>query len=278
MTGVRCLGHRHPAHAAVVLLLLSLAGCRVHSPATRLVLASTTSTQDSGLFDELLPAFEKVHPEQDIVVVAVGSGEALELGRRGDADVLLVHSPAAESTYVAEGRAQERRPVMYNDFVVVGPAADPAGIRGMTDAAAALQRIAGAGATFVSRGDESGTHAKERSLWTAAALSPAGAWYINAGQGMGEVLNIASEKAAYTLSDRATFLNLRDRLALQLLVEGDVRLRNQYSVIVVQGAKNAKGAVAFADWLTSPAGQDFIGHYGVARFGSALFTPDATAH
>lgn len=240
-----------------------------------IVLSSTTSTEDSGLFDVLIPAFEAAHPSLRVRVLAVGSGQALELGRRGDADVLLTHAPAAESLFVAQGHGEERRPVMYNDFVLVGPAADPAGVRGESDAAAALARIAAAAAPFISRGDDSGTHRKELDLWEAAGLGgpdARGPGYLEAGQGMGEVLRVAAEKEAYTLSDRSTFLFLRD-LPLEVLLEGDPRLTNPYAVIVVRTAKNRAGGRAFADWITSPRGQAVVGAYGRERFGQPLFFP-----
>lgn len=241
----------------------------------RLVLASTTSTEDSGLFDVLIPAFEAEHPGLDIVVVAVGTGEALELGRRGDADLLLTHHPPAESAFVAEGHGTERREVMYNDFVIVGPPADPAGVRGLPDAGEALRQIARSKSPFVSRGDQSGTHLKELALWEAVATTPSGSWYLEAGQGMGEVLRIASERGGYTLADRSTYLFLRDRLSLEILVEGDERLRNPYAVIPVTGNRNVEGARRFIEWITGPEGQAVIGEYGVDRFGKAIFVPSA---
>jgi len=240
-----------------------------------IILASTTSTQDSGLFDEMIPAFEDAYPEYTVKVVAVGTGEALELGRNKDADVLLVHAPASEEEFVAEGYGTERREVMYNDFIIVGPAGDPAGISGMEDAPAALAQIAQAEADFISRGDDSGTHKKELSLWEAAGIEPSGHWYQEVGQGMGEVLRIASESQAYTLTDRATYLNLMDTMELDVLVEGDGALFNQYGVIPVTDASNQEGAQAFADWITSTEGQDLIAQYGVERFGQPLFTPNA---
>ncbi|MBI4545091.1 MAG: substrate-binding domain-containing protein [Gemmatimonadetes bacterium] len=268
--------------AALCILALApagdAAGAQAPSRSERarpLILASTTSTEDSGLFDELIPAFERAHPQYDVKVIAVGSGQALELGKRQDADVLLVHAPAAESAFVAQGYGLERRQVMYNDFVVVGPPADPAGVRGAADAAAALRRIAAASAPFISRGDASGTHQKERQLWQAARLEPVGAWYRDAGQGMGEVLSIASEKQAYTLTDRATYLALQHALLLEVLLEGDPRLFNPYGVIPVSGARNLAGARAFAAWITGREGQALIGRYGVARFGQPLFVPNA---
>lgn len=242
----------------------------------RLIIASTTSTEDSGLFDVLIPAFEAAHPGVDAVVVAVGSGEALELGRRRDADVLLVHSPAAESAFIAQSHGHERREVMYNDFVVVGPPSDPAGIRGLGNAANAFARIAEAEATFVSRGDESGTHVRERELWREAGREPAGMWYRDAGQGMGDVLRIASELGAYTLADRGTYQSLAAGLDLEVLVEGDPGLRNVYSVILVDGARSELAAAAFHAWIRSRAAQALIGEFGAEQFGHSLFTPSAT--
>ena len=259
---------------ALVLLCL-LAACREPTP---LVLASTTSTEDSGLFDVLLPAFMRSHPGIAVRVVAVGTGQALELGRRNDADVLLVHAPAAESAFVAAGYGIRRCVVMHNDFVIVGPVSDPASVRGARDAPSAFRAIADtAAATFVSRGDDSGTHRRELELWRAARAQVAAPWYLEAGQGMGEVLTIASEKGAYTLTDRATYLAMRDRLALVVLLEGDPLLFNQYGVIPVARARNRGGAEAFAAWITSPEGQQVIRTYGVGQFGAPLFTPDATA-
>lgn len=268
----RCRSRR-----SVLVLAAFVAACAESGPpASRpLILASTTSTEDSGLFDVLIPAFEAAHPDHDVRVVAVGTGEALELGRRKDADVVLVHAPAAESAFVAGGYGTDRRAVMYNDFVVVGPPADPAGIGGRTDAADALRRISGEGSTFVSRGDDSGTHRKERALWAAAGLDPGGEWYLEVGQGMGETLRIASERLAYVLTDRSTYLFLRDGLDLGVLVEGDARLENPYGVIPVTGARNPEGARAFANWITGPEGQALIGAYGAERFGRPLFMPSA---
>ncbi len=240
-----------------------------------IVLASTTSTQDSGLFDVLLPAFEAAYPQYTVKVVAAGTGEALKLGENKDADVLLVHAPASEKEFVANGFGTERLEVMYNDFIIVGSADDPAGIRGMTDAARALKAISVAESLFVSRGDDSGTHKKELGLWKAAGVEPDGAWYESAGQGMGDVLAISSEKQAYTLSDRASYLNLLEGLDLEVLVEGDKALFNQYGVIPVTDATNAAGAADFAAWITSPEGQAVIADYGVEKFGQPLFVPNA---
>jgi tungstate transport system substrate-binding protein len=261
-----------------LLFLLLLAGC-ARPAQENVVLASTTSTEDSGLFDVLLPAFEKANPRFHINVVAVGSGQALVIAQRGDADVLLVHSPAAESTFMAQGYGLSRRPVMYNDFVIVGPREDPAHVRGSADAAAAMLEIAQAHAGFVSRGDQSGTHAKEMTLWKASRVTkdstPQFPGYMSVGQGMGETLNIANEKHAYALSDRGTFLAMKGTLALDVLVEGDARMRNPYSVITVRGAKHPVGAQKFAEWIVSPAGQQLIGSFGVDKFGQRLFTPSA---
>jgi tungstate transport system substrate-binding protein len=244
--------------------------------ASDLVLASTTSTQDSGLFDVLIPAFNKAYPQYTVKVVAVGSGEALKLGETGDADVLLVHSPAAEKTFMDSGFGVERKAVMYNDFIVVGPAEDPAKIKGMTDAAGAFAAIAKAQVTFYSRGDKSGTNAKELTLWKAASIAPSGAWYQTTGQGMGETLTIADQKGGYTLTDRATYLSKKASLKLDILVEGDKALFNQYHVITAKAAKNAQGGTDFMNWIISdPVQKDLIAPFGVDKFGQALFVPNA---
>jgi tungstate transport system substrate-binding protein len=240
----------------------------------RMILATTTSTQDSGLLDELLPRFEK-DSGCSVKTIAVGSGEALELGERGDADVLLVHSPEAEEEYMQGGHGTSRKAVMHNDFIVVGPAADPAKINGVSSAAEAFTRIAKAEAPFASRGDESGTHTKELSLWEAAGIEPAGSWYIETGQGMGETLTIASQKQAYTLSDRGTYL-ATENLDLEPLVEGGKDLLNPYHVIVVKGEDvNRDCAQRFSDWITSPGTQREIGRFGVKQYGEPLFVADA---
>jgi tungstate transport system substrate-binding protein len=262
---------------ALVAALL-LAGCTAAPSAERsLVLATTTSTQDSGLLDELLPAFTADTGWQ-VKTVAVGSGQAIELGRRGEADVLLVHSPAAEQEFVAEGAAGQRRLVMHNDFVLLGPAADPAGIRG-AGSVDAVSGVAAAQAVFVSRGDDSGTNAKEDAQWSAAAVTPGGDWYQETGQGMGETLRVASELGGYTLSDRATYLAQRDTLALEVLSEGDPGLLNVYHVIEMTTRAGDRvqpdGAAAFADWIVSAPAQEIIGGIGTAEFGQPLFTPDA---
>ena len=244
-----------------------------------IVMASTTSTEQSGLFAHLLPAFTKATGIA-VRVVAVGTGQALDLGRRGDADVLFVHDRAAEDKFVAEGWGLKRRDVMYNDFVLIGPAADPAQAKG-SDIAAALRRLAAAsGASFVSRGDRSGTHAAELRYWKEAGIdAPAGrlAGYRECGCGMGQALNIASSTDAYVLADRGTWLGFRNRGSLAVLVEGDRRLFNPYGVIVVDPARHphvkAQLAQAFADWVVSPAGQSTIGSYRVG--GEPVFFPNA---
>lgn len=249
-----------------------------------LLIASTTSTEDSGLFDVLLPAFEREYPGHRVRVTAVGTGQALGLGRRKDADVLLVHAPPVESTFVAEGHGTVRCEVMYNDFIIVGPAADPAGVAASADsgedrrpdAAAALRRIADAGRVFVSRGDDSGTHLKELSLWRAVDVDPRGQpWYQEVGQGMTEALRMASEQRAYTLTDRATYLKQAGGLELAVLLEGDDRLFNQYGVIPVTGARRPGAAADFARWITGREGQRLIAEYGVDQFGRPLFVANS---
>ncbi len=246
---------------------------------TEVVIASTTSTQDSGLFDVLIPAFEKAHPECVVKVIAVGTGEALALGRTKDADVLLVHAKTEEDEFVAAGFGVERSDVMYNDFVVVGPPTDPAGVRRATDLLSAIRALAAGRAPFVSRGDGSGTHKKELELWSAAGVTTptpdARPWYDSAGQGMGEVLMIASNRRGYTLTDRATYLSMRAALDLAILREGDAELRNQYGVVVVAGARNQAGGQAFFDWILGEEGQRVIGGYGVEEYGRPLFIPNA---
>jgi len=244
---------------------------------SKIVLASTTSTEDSGLFDELIPAFEAAHPEYQVEVIAVGTGAALELGRNGDADVLLVHAKASEEEFVAEGYGVERRDVMYNDFIIVGPADDPAAVTEADSAAAALEAIVNDGSEFVSRGDDSGTHKKELAIWADAEIDPTGDWYVEAGQGMGDVLTMTSERGSYTMTDRATFLSMQDVLELEIAFEGDAILFNQYGVLPVVDTANTEGAEAFADWITSADAQDLIGEFGIEKFGEPLFVPNAEA-
>lgn len=246
--------------------------------APAVVLATTTSTQDTGLLDVLVPAFAKASG-YEVKTIAVGSGAALAMGERGDADVLLVHSPAAEEAYMAKGRGLSRALVMHDAFVVVGPAADPARVRGAATAQDAFRAIARAGAPFVSRGDDSGTNAKELALWKAAGTAPSAAAYVRTGSGMADTLHVASQRAAYTLTDDGTFLAQRATLALVPLVEDAPDLRNVYHVIVVKPlagrVANEAGGAAFARFVTSRAGQAVVAAYGRERFGRPLFVPDA---
>jgi tungstate transport system substrate-binding protein len=246
----------------------------------KLILATTTSTQDSGLLDYILPNFEE-QANTKVDVIAVGTGQALQLGKDGNADVLLVHARAKEDEFMAAGDGTRREDVMYNDFVIVGPESDPAGIKGTTSATEAFKKIAETQSPFISRGDDSGTHTKEKSIWSAAGIEPAGDWYISAGQGMGEVLTMSDEQQAYTLSDRATYLaRTKEGLGLDVLVEGDTALFNPYGVIAVNPDKNpaiqAELANQFIDWIISVPTQELIASYGRDEFGQSLFTPDST--
>jgi tungstate transport system substrate-binding protein len=266
---------------------LSLAGCAPKEPAV-LRLATTTSTADSGLLDVILPAFEEQYNAR-VDVVAVGTGQAIELGENGDADVILVHARAREDSFVADGFGTARFDVMYNDFILVGPHDDPAEVHHAATAAEAFAAIAAAEAPFASRGDDSGTHTKEKSIWTAAGIepSPDSGWYQSLGQGMGETLTFANESGAYTLADRGTYLSQRDNLPdLMILFGGesiaenpDKALFNPYGVIPVNPEKHegiqAELAQQFAEWLTSVETQEQIGAYGIDRFGQPLFYPDS---
>jgi tungstate transport system substrate-binding protein len=251
----------------------------VRSNDKEIILATTTSTRDSGLLDVLLPIFEK-QSGYTVKMIAVGSGAAMKLGEQGNADVLLVHSPAAEKTYMDGGFGKDRFLVMHNDFIIVGPAEDPAGIKGMTSAVDAFKKIAEAKATFVTRGDKSGTNSAELAIWKKAGLAPAetDSWYLNTGQGMGDTLRITSEKGGYTLSDRATYLATQS-LSLSILVEGDAALLNVYHVITVNPDKFANviyaGGKAFADFMVNADTQKTIAEFGKDKYGQALFFPDA---
>ena len=242
------------------------------------ILSTTTSTQDSGLLDVLIPMFEK-KTGYTVKTISVGTGQSLALAGKGEADVCLVHAPDSEKKYVADGLLLNRRLVMHNDYLIVGPAEDPAKIKGMKSAVEALQRIAEAKATFVSRGDNSGTHQLEKKLWQEAKVSPSGAWYLSAGQGMGATLGIASEKKAYVVTDRATLLAFKKRVQLDPLVERDRILLNIYSVMEPNAAKfprvNVAGGKAFADFMVSAEVQEVIRTFGVDKFGEPLFFPDA---
>jgi tungstate transport system substrate-binding protein len=243
-----------------------------------IILATTTSTQDSGLLDVLVPAFQAA-TGYNVKTVAVGSGQAMEMGAKGDADVLLVHSPAAEKEFMAAGNGVDRELVMHNTFLIVGPKDDPAGIAGMTSAADALKKIVDSGATFVSRGDGSGTEKKELGYWDKLGVKPSGDAYLQTGQGMAATLRIASEKGAYTLADSATWGAISDQLDLEVDVQGDPSLLNIYHVIDVNPAKwpkvNADGAKAFAAYILGPEGQGIIGSFGLDASGHPLFLPDA---
>lgn len=242
-------------------------------------MATTTSTENSGLLRELLPAFQKVSG-YEVQVIAVGTGKALRMGREGDVDVVLVHAPGAEKKFVDGGFGIDRKGVMYNDFVIVGPQHDPAAASQGGDATDALRRIAGSGALFVSRGDDSGTHKKERGLWQKAGIVPQGGWYREAGQGMGKVLQMSGELDAYTLTDRGTWLAYMTKSPLKIVSQGDPRLFNPYSIIPVNPKLhphvNHAGATALSDWITSSAGQELIGRFTIND--RHLFTPSANTH
>lgn len=273
---------RLPRLAVAASLLLLGAVPVIAGTPTHLRLATTTSTQDTGLLDYLLPDFEREHG-CTVDVIAVGTGQALRLGANGDVDVLLVHDPEKEEAFMREGHGLSRRPVMANDFVIAGPSSDPAGVGATQGHAqgvvAALRAIAAKSAPFVSRGDESGTHGKERSLWSAAGIKPEGSWYRESGQGMGATLQMAGQMQGYVLSDRGTFLAMRERLGLEILSQGDPRLLNLYSVIPVRLEKGSPQqrelAESFVAWLLSAPVQKRIGTF--VKDGQVLFKPNAAA-
>jgi tungstate transport system substrate-binding protein len=278
------LSRRHFLVAGIAVSSLAVTSIAVVSPSRAaerfITVSSTTSTNDSGLFTHILPKFQAA-TGIEVRVVSQGTGQALDTGRRGDADVVFVHAKAQEEKFVAEGFGVERKPVMYNDFVLIGPAADPAGIKGTKDIAEAFKAVYAKTAPFVSRGDKSGTHSAELNLWKLAGIDIAttkGDWYREIGQGMGAALNTAASMGAYVLSDRATWINFKNRGDLGISVEGDKRLFNQYGVILVNPAKHPHvkkdDGQAFIDWLTSPAGQQAIGDYKIN--GDQLFFPNAT--
>ena len=266
------------AFAAVLLLLLVALPVAAQAPSRTVILSTTTSTQDSGLLDVLLPLFER-KSGYAVKAISVGTGQALALAARGEADVTLAHAPSVERKYVDEGKMQNRRLVMYNDFIIIGPEADPAGIKGDKSTAAALKKIAEKSARFVSRGDKSGTHTLELALWKLAGVTPAAPWYIESGQGMGATLGIADDRSAYTLTDRATALAFAKRVQLKTMVEGDKPLLNIYSVMEVNPANgprvNAAGGRAFADFMLAPETQAVIKTFGIDKYGQALFVPIA---
>ncbi len=264
---------------ATAVTVLGASGLYAAPKQKNIILATTTSTQDSGLLDVLIPIFEK-ETGYFVKTIAVGSGQAMSMGQKGEADVMLVHSPDAEKKFIEEGYGVNRRLVMHNDFIIVGSVADPAKIKGMKSSAEALKKIAGAGSLFISRGDNSGTHAKEKTLWKKANLNPAGQkWYQETGLGMGQTLNVAAEKKGYTLADRGTYLAIKKSLGMDVLLEGDASLLNIYHVIEVNSAKwpkaNAQGAKAFSDFMVSKKTQEIVKTFGVDKFGSPLFFPDA---
>lgn len=265
------------ARRLLALLLLALPACGRGEERPRLVLATTHTLEDSGILDSITAGFRAAHPEHALSVVVSGSGEALEYARRGDADVVLTHAPEAEQRFVRAGWLADLRPVMHNDFILLGPAADPAGVRAAPDAVGAFRRLRDARAPFVSRGDDSGTHQKEQALWQRLATLPQWPGYVEAGVGMADALRLASARASYTLADRATWLTLRDELRLDPLLEGDTVLLNRYSVSRSWRPRNAEGARAFMAWITSIPAQELIGRYGSGRFPRPLFIPDAAA-
>ncbi len=274
----------------LVLFLVFSASCQSRNLATNsgttrppenqrvIILATTTSTQDSGLLDELIPKFED-QTGYVVKAIAVGTGQALKMAEEGNADVLLVHAPDSEKVLIENGSATNRRLVMHNDFIIVGPPADPAGIKGKSDPASSFARIVDTESHFVSRGDDSGTHKRELDIWTDAATSMSGDLYLESGQGMAATLRIASEKDAYTLTDRATYLVQRNTLDLDILVEGHESLLNLYHVMSVNPDRwplvNGPGAQAWSDFLISEEAQDMIGTFGQERVGEPLFYPDA---
>ena len=243
-----------------------------------LILATTTSTQDLGLLDELIPIFEQ-ESGYTVQTIAVGTGKALAMGREGNADVLLVHAPSAEKEFMDGGYGEERFLIMHNDFVIVGPVNDPAGINGLTDPVSAMEKVARTESSWISRGDDLGTNKKEITFWEDAGITPGGEWFLESGQGMGATLTIASEKNAYTLTDRATYLFLNENLLSEILVEGHKSLLNVYHIMTVNPAMwesiNNTGAKALAAFFISDQAQAFIKNYGVEKFGQPLFFPDA---
>jgi tungstate transport system substrate-binding protein len=262
----------------LLVVLCSVWATPALAQSTTVILSTTTSTQDSGLLDTLVPLFEK-KTGLTVKTISVGTGQALALAARGEADVALVHAPSLERKYVEEGKMQNRRLVMYNDFVIIGPEDDPAKIKGMPKAVEALKRIAETQSRFVSRGDKSGTHLLELGLWKQAGVEPTGAWYIESGQGMGQTLGIANDRRAYTITDRGTWLAFQKRISLPILVEKDKPLLNIYSVMEVNSANgprvNVAGGKAFADFVMAPDTQAVIKTFGVDKYGQPLFVPIA---
>jgi tungstate transport system substrate-binding protein len=265
-------------HALLIALVLAILPLSAEAQRPPVILSTTTSTQDSGLLDVLVPLFER-QTGYSVKTIAVGTGQALALAGRGEADVVLAHAPALEKKYIADGKMLNRRLVMYNDFVIIGPAEDPAKIKRMTKAADAMKAIASTGSRFVSRGDNSGTHNLEKELWKLAGVEPQTGWYIESGQGMGATLGIADDRKAYTLTDRGTYLAFQKRVRLPILLEGDRPLLNLYSVMEVNPANgpkvNTAGGKAFADFMVSADIQRVIKTFGVDKYGQPLFVPVA---
>ena len=266
--------------ALLTVLMFAILPLSAEAQRPPVILSTTTSTQDSGLLDVLVPLFER-QTGYSVKTIAVGTGQALALAGRGEADVVLAHAPALEKKYIADGKMLNRRLVMYNDFVIIGPAEDPAKIKGMTKAADAMKAIASTGSRFVSRGDNSGTHNLEKELWKLAGVEPQTGWYIESGQGMGATLGIADDRKAYTLTDRGTYLAFQKRVRLPILLEGDRPLLNLYSVMEINPANgpkvNAAGGKAFADFMVSADVQRVIKTFGVDKYGQPLFVPVAGA-
>ena len=275
---MRLKSNRGALLAALTFLLPVPLDLQAAGPPRNIIVATTTSTQDSGLLDVLVPLFEK-KTGHVIKTISVGTGQALALAAKGEADVTLAHAPSLEKKYVAEGKLLNRRLVMYNDFIIVGPGTDPAKVKAAKKSLEALKLIAGSGTRFVSRGDNSGTHNLEKSLWKQAGIEPRGAWYIESGQGMGATLGIANDRNGYTITDRATYLAFQKRLALVILLEGDKPLLNIYSVMEVNPANgpriNVVGGKAFADFMVAPQTQAVIKGFGVEKYGQPLFVPVA---
>ena len=267
---------------SVLLVLILLVGCggEKSEAGDSIILSTTTSTQDSGLLDYLLPKFEE-ETGIEVKVIAVGTGKALQMGKEGEADILLVHAKESEEEFVQEGHGLERHDVMYNDYILVGPKEDPLNLKSdyPNDILEGLKALAETETEFVSRGDDSGTHKKELSIWKEAGIEPEGDWYISAGSGMGDVLKIADEKKAYTITDRGTYLSMKDNLDLEIIIEGDENLFNQYGIIPVDPDKsdkiNSEGAKKFMDWMLSDKVQELIGEFGVEEYGMPLFIPNA---
>ena len=259
-----------------ICLLLAVLASAAHAQGRDIRLATTTSTENSGLLKAILPVFEAKYGGK-VRVISVGTGAALKLGENGDADVVLVHARPLEDRFMAAGYGALRKDVMYNDFIIVGPQRDPAGVRGAKDVIAAMKKISASGARFVSRGDESGTHQMEKDYWKDAGVTPRGAWYLSTGQGMGQVLTMTAQLEGYTLTDRATYAAYKDKTGLETLVEGDPKMFNPYGVIVVNPQRhpqtNHAGALALANWLTSVEGQNAIAAFRIN--GVQMFFPSA---